>query len=153
MMNIFQKVHCKGYLKSVHDGVYIQIFNPDGTFCDSKTVDSADCKAVAYRSTLKPNGLNEVIEIADLSDWSGESVEKTYRERIAEEFDGFVVGYTRVKTKGRIGTDWGCINYGFGDIREYGHCFKTIDEYAKVGVVYFKNNCKRYVLVEDMEND
>lgn len=150
-MKLFERVHCKGYLKKVNDGVYIQMFNPDGTFCDSKTVDSADAKAIAYKSTITSNGLNKDIEIADLSEWSGESVEKIYRVRVATEFDGFLVGCTRVKMTGRIGTDWECVNYGFGDIREYGHCFKTIDEYPKVGVVYFKNNCKRYVLMEDME--
>mgnify|MGYP003316348516 CR=1 FL=1 len=150
-MKLFERVHCKGYLKKVNDGVHIQIFNPDGTFCDAKTVDSADYKAIAYKEGVKPNGLSDPIEIKDLSEWDGDSVEKIYRERTEEEFDGFLVGVTRVKVSGRIGTDWECVNYGFGDIREYGHCFKTIDEYPKVGVVYFKNNCKRYVLMEDME--
>lgn len=149
-MKLFERVHCKAYLKKVSDGVYIQLFNSDGTFCDKKYVESADCKAIAYKSTIGSDGLNREVELADLSEFCGESVEKIYRVRIAEEFDGFLVGCTRVKVTGRIGTDWDCIDYG--DVyREYGHCFKTVDEYPKVGVVYFKNNCKRYVLLEDME--
>ena len=147
-MNIFQKVKCKAYMAKAHDTVRIQLFNADGTFCDTKTVDDYKAKAIAYK--YDPDK-HEEVEIKDLSEFDGGFVEKIYRERIEEDFCGVLVGFTRINVKGRIGTDWECVNYGFGDIREYGHCFKTRDEYPKVGVVYFKNNCKRYVLMEDME--
>lgn len=149
-MNIFQKVKCKAYMAKAHDTVRIQLFNADGTCCDAKTVDDYEAKAIAYK--YDPGKLEEV-EIKDLSEFDGDSVEKVYRKRIEEDFCGMLVGFTKINVKGRIGTDWECIpDCGFGSYREYGHCFKEITERQKVGVVYFKNNCKRYVLTEDMES-
>lgn len=136
-MNIFQKVHCKAYLKKVRDGVYIQLFNPDGTFCHEDTITDFESKAIAYKG-------DEVLK--DLSDFSGDCVEKTYRERVETEFDGILVGITHVDVKGLIGTDCGSNAIG----REYGYCSKEIKERPKVGVVYFKNNAKRYVLLSDI---
>ena len=140
---LFTKVRCKAYLKKAHDGTFIGFEDSLGIPVDTQTVDSADIRAFVWRY----NPEKFIHEKAEELGWEGSSVEKTYRERIEEEFSGFVVGYTRVKVKGRIGTDWECDYYH----REYGHCFKTADDYPKVAVVYFKNNCKRYVLLEDME--
>lgn len=148
MVKLFTKVHCKAYMKKICDNVYIQFYNADGTFCYDKTITDYKAKAIAYGFDEEKLGQ---IELADLSEFDGESVEKTYRKRTECEFDGFVVGYTRLDVKGRIGTDWESYDYGFGDIHEYGHCFKNITDRPKVAVVYFKNNCKRYVLPEDME--
>jgi hypothetical protein len=141
---LFTMVKCKAYLKKAHDGVYIGFEDEFGNPIMNKTVDSADAKAVAWK--LNPDTLRQE-KIKDLGDWCGDCVEKTYRERIEEEFTGCVVGYTKIKVKGRIGTDWEYDPY-YG---EYGHCFKEITECPKVAVVYFKNNAKRYVLPEDME--
>lgn len=146
-MKLFKKVHCKAYLKKIKDGVYIQFFNPDGTYYDDRFVYDYDIKAIAYRTKFDEKGLNCDEEIADLSEFDGSSVEKIYRTRIEHEFDGFVVGYTKVDTKGRIGTDWDSGEY----CREHGHCWKEITERSKVAIVYFKNNCKRYVLLDDLE--
>lgn len=143
-MKIFKKVKCHAYMKRIHDGIYIAFEDEYGMPIVTKAVTDPSIKAFAWR--LNPNTLiNE--KFADLSDWCGESVEKTYRERIEEEFTGFVVGYTKINTKGYIGTDWEAPAYG----QEYGYCFKRITESPKVAVVYFKNNVKRYVLIEDME--
>lgn len=150
MVKLFTKVHCKAYMAKVHDTVRIQLFDEDGTLCTTKTVNSYKCKAIAYK--FDPEKCEE-IEIKDLSEFDGDSVEKIYRERKECEFDGVVVGYTRINVKGLIGTDWQSYDYGFGDLHEYGHCFKEITERVKVAVVYFKNNCKRYVLPEDMEGN
>lgn len=143
---LFTMVKCRAYMKKVHDGVFIGFEDEFGTPITTKTVDSSDVKAYAWK--LNPETLIDE-KFADLSEWCGQSVEKKYRERIEEEFTGCLVGITRIKVSGRIGTDWECHPY-YG---EYGHCFKTIDEYPKVAVVYFKNNCKRYVLPEDIEEE
>lgn len=148
MIKIFSKVHCKAYLAKAHDMVRIQLFDADGTFCKDKVVHDYKCKAIAYKFDPKKF---EDVEIKDLSEFDGDSVEKIYRERKECEFDGVVVGYTMIDVKGFIGTDWDSYDYGFGDIYEYGHCFKNITDRPKVAVVYFKNNMKRYVLPEDME--
>ena len=143
-MKLFIKVKCKAYLKKVHDGIFIGFEDAYGNPILTKTVDNPDIKAFVWK--LNPDTLiNE--KVKELDSWCGDSVEKIYRERIEEEFTGFIVGYTRINVKGRIGTDWEDHLY----YEEYGYCFKEIDEYPKVAVVYFKNNCKRYVLPEDIE--
>ena len=141
---IFQKVHCKAYMKRIYDGVHIQFFNPDGTYCYDRTVKDYGCRAVAYRPSADSS---QEEKIADLSEFDGSSVLKTYRERTECEFDGFLVGFTRILATARIGTDWMSDKY----TPEHGFCFKHAEDYPKVGVVYFKNNMKRYVLPEDME--
>lgn len=147
-MQLFKKVHCKAYLKKISDGVYIQLFNQDGSYYTDKCVFKYDTvKAIAYKTKLDENMMNCDEELADLSSFDGGYVEKVYRERVECEFDGFVVGYTKINTKGIIGTDWDSDNY----VREYGYCWKQITERPKVAVVYFKNNIKRYVLLDDME--
>ena len=145
---LFSIVRCRAYLRKVKDGVYIQMFNPDGTFYDGRFMNQYDGKAIAYKTDYDSDDFeNRDEEIADLSEFCGQTVEKVYRERIEEDFTGCVVGYTTVKVKGVIGTDWNDNPYG-GD---FGHCFKRATVVPKVGVVYFKNNCKRYVLLDDME--
>ena len=135
---LFVKVRCKAYLKKVSDGVRIELFNADGSTCFDKVVKEYACKAIAYDGSGK--------EIADLSDFFGESVRKVYRKRIECDFVGVVVGYTKVDVSGVIGTDWEDNPF----TGEYGHCFKEITDRQKVAVVYFKNNCKRYVLLDDI---
>lgn len=103
MVKLFSKVHCKAYMKKISDNVHIQFYNADGTFCHDKTVTDYKAKAIAYGFDEEKLGQ---IELADLSEFDGESVEKTYRKRTECEFDGVVVGYTTISVKGRIGTDW-----------------------------------------------
>ena len=100
----------------------------------------------AYKRSDNPDLYEE--ELADLSEFDGSYVNKTYRERIECDFDGFVVGFTKVDTKGIIGTDWESGDYEY--IKSHGYYFKTIKERPKVAVVYFKNNVKRYVLLDDL---
>lgn len=137
-MKLFQKVHCTAYMKAVKDGVYIQLYNADGTLCTANFVKEYKARAIAYK---------EDKEIKDLSEFDSSCVEKTYRKRVEAEFDGVVVGFTRVDVKGLIGTDWSDDPHA----PDVGYCFKEITERPKVGVVYFRNNCKRYVLPEDMK--
>lgn len=137
-MKLFTKVNCKAYLKDVKDGVYIQLYNSDGSLCNASTVTDINSSAYAYKE-------DEVIK--DLSSFDGDCVEKVYRKRVEKEFTGFLVGITSVAVKGIIGTDWEEPPY----CAPYGYCFKEIKETEKVGVVYFRNNAKRYVLLADME--
>ena len=135
---LFVKVKCKAYLKKANDGVHIEFFDHNGMFYSNKIVRDTEGAAIAYK-----NGK----QFKDLSDFCGESVTKIYRERIEEEFTGIVVGYTKINMEGIIGTDWEYDSY----CGEYGHCFKKITKRPKVAVVYYQNNCKRYVPVEDLE--
>lgn len=136
-MKLFTKVHCKSYLKRVHDGVHLELYHIDGTLYLEKTVDSPDwVKAFAYTADGKE------IEM----EFDGGGVQKTYRSKVPCEFDGMLVGITTVKTAGEIGLDW-----EYSDNYSYGHVFKTTTETEKVGVVYYRNNTKRYVPLSDME--
>lgn len=143
-MKIFIKVKCHAYLRKAHDGIRITIYDKDGYVCSNKTVADPSYKALVETFDFDKA---EYVTLANLSEWDGSGYEKTYRERVEEEFTGVVVGITEVNVKGQIGTDWECDEYG----REYGHCYKLITDRQKVAVVYFKNNAKRYVPLEDLE--
>lgn len=136
-VKLFEKVKCKAYLKEIHDGVRMQIYDPSGNDFGGNRVPNTNYKAIAYKENNK---------IADLSEYDGSAVDKVYRERVETEFKGVIVGYTYLTIKGRIGTDWYDDPYF-----EYGYCYKLATERPLVGIVYFKNNAKRYVLIEDME--
>lgn len=142
-VKLFSMVKCKAYLERVKDSVHIVQYNEDGTICFDGYQTQLHGKAIAYKFDADKG---EEVEIADLSEYCGQSVEKTYRVRKEQEFVGCVVGYTRVNTKALIGTDWNDSPF----TAEFGFCFKEITECPKVAVVYFKNNCKRYVLPEDI---
>ena len=143
-IKLFAKVHCKGYMAKIRDTVHIQLYDSSGREVrNADTVNDYNSKAIAYRYD---EDRNEEVQIADLSEFDGGSVEKTYYERTEAEFDGVLVGYMRLNVKSLIGTDW----YE-DEHRSYGYCFKKVTEKPKVGVVYFRNNSKRYVLVEDLE--
>lgn len=146
-MELFHKVKCRAYLKKVSDGVHIIISDPNGRVYEHNSVAISDFgKVKAEACRLTENFETEVI--ADLSNFEGETVEKTYRRRVEETFTGFIVGVTHVKVKGVIGTDWRSDEY-----YEHGYCFKETTDQPKVAVVYFKNNCKRYVLLDDIESE
>jgi len=147
-VELFSHVNCTGYMKPIKDGIVIQIYDSNGKFYSEKCVKSADCKAIA----IKLNYPNEDIELKDLSEWCGETVEKTYYERVEKNFTGVLVGYKKLVTKRYLGTDW-CDYYVDDTDRSYGYCFKTPSEVIDVAVVYYKNNCKRYVRLEDICNE
>lgn len=148
---IFRKVHCKAYMKQIKDGVHLSVFHADSYEpVTGSSWGELDIQVIAER-TYYENGEWREEELADLSGFEGDSVHKVYRERVEEEFDGFLVGYTRVTTTGEIGTDTTMWPYNLsGDLEEVFHLFKNTHQ-EEVGVVYFKNNAKRYVLIEDIE--
>lgn len=145
-MKIFQRVRCKAYLKKVKDGVMLNC--ADGGNPVSGNSWNHPISVVAIRGNY-PN-----IEEKDLSAFEGETVDKTYRERVEENFSGFLVGITYIVTAGKIGTDTSELPidmYGDDTCEIYHLTKETHGE--KVGVVFFKNNAKRYVLLDDMEEE
>lgn len=157
-MKIFQKVHCVAYLKKYSDGVHLECSKvyEDDSFKMEQHVDgnswSEPIKVIAVKDEYKDGKWTQT-EITDLSNFEGESVEKEYRVRVEEEFDGFLVGITHITTNGRIGTDMSYRLYNMdGDMAEVYHLTKETEQ-KKVGVVYFKNNAKRYVLLADMRGE
>jgi len=164
-MKVFQKVHCKAYMKKFSDGVRLECvkrtaYQFAGKECFSEEPakgsvwDVDDDIRVTAVQDIYENGEWRTEKLADLSEFDGGSVEKRYRKRVEEEFDGFLVGITRVVTTGHIGTDYTEQHVHAGEFGNYDayyhHLFKE-PAYEKVGVVYFRNNAKRYVLLDDME--
>ena len=162
-MKIFRKVHCKAYLKKQSDGVRLDcwkkiFYNFGGKEGWSEEPakgstwgEDEKIRVLAIKSVYE-DGMWKDKQIADLSSFEGETVEKVYRHRVEEEFDGFLVGITNIVVTGRIGTDYDMVPYNMnGDLEGIYHLTKDVD-YQKVGVVYFKNNSKRYVLLDDMED-
>ena len=149
MMNkLFVKVKCRAYMRKIKDGVYIQGFNPDGSMItNGRNRFNYGDKLIAYGKGPNWEEDFQDVELKDLSSCEGDSVTKKYRERIEEEFTGVVVGYTTVKCEGLLGTDW--YDESYSD--EFCFIFKETTYAPKVAVVYFKNNCKRYVLLDDLE--
>lgn len=143
-IKLFSMVKCNGYMEKANDGVSIWMYDESGQMCKVCSAVSA----IAMRRN-KDNGLLEDFE--DLSEFSGQTVEKTYYKREEEEFIGCLVGYKRIVATGMIGTDTYGICVGFGDEKSVNCCIKKPKWNPKVGVVYYKNNAKRYVLAEDME--
>ena len=157
-MKIFQKVHCKAYLQKHHDGVFLECWEEKGNedFVMRHPAEGNRWKepirVIAIKTEYTSKGY-ETKEIADLSGFEGETVEKQYRIRVEEDFDGFLVGITSITVTGRIGTDMTMYPYNMdGGLEEVYHLTKETDK-QKVGVVYFKNNAKRYVLLEDMRGE
>lgn len=148
-LKLGDKVHCKAYLQRFSDGVYLYPCKYDGSPMEGNSWgDMCECKA--FRNECV-NGKYVTTEIADLSGFEGETVEKQYRRKVEADFDGVFVGYTRIVVSGRIGTDMTMRPYNMsGDLEEVYHLTKDTDK-QKVGVVFFKNNAKRYVPIEDME--
>lgn len=139
---IFRKVHCKAYLQKFSDGVHLECF-------EIEPESGAEIPTTLSRWSVDKN-INVTAcrweeEIKDLSACEGEYVVKQYRRRVEEEFDGFLVGVTRITTSAQIGTDYYDDTY-----REYHRIYK-IAQTERVGVVYFKNNAKRYVPLEDIK--
>ncbi len=143
---IFRKVHCKAYLQKFSDGVHLECFEIEP---ESGAEIPTTLSRWSVDKNIKVTACRWEEEIKDLSACEGEYVVKQYRRRVEEEFDGFLVGVTRITTSAKIGTDWStdrfCDSY-----TEYMHLFKQPNT-EKVAVVYFKNNVKRYVPLEDIK--
>ena len=162
---LFTRVHCRAYMQKYSDGVRLECWKPENDIIsfDGQLTHEFEKRSVwDVDDDVRVTAVRDVYEdgewrtehLKDLSDFEGSGVEKRYRRRVEEEFDGFLVGITRVVTTGLIGTDYSeqhihAMEFGNYD-RYYHHLFKNRNT-EKVGVVYFKNNCKRYVLLDDME--
>lgn len=165
MPKIFCKVKCNAYLKKESDGIRLECvkripyeFAGKSDYLEEPAQGNAwgmdeDISVKAVQA-IYTNGEYESVLLKDLSDFEGSSVLKTYYQRREEPFTGWLVGYTNIITSANIGTSSSEAHfsdemYGSAD-REWKHLTKD-PHYTKVGVVYFKNNSKRYVLPEDIE--
>lgn len=160
MPKIFCKVKCNAYLKKESDGIHLECvkrtpyeFAGKSGYLEEPAQGNAwnmdeDIRVEAVQD-IYTNGKYETVPLKDLSDFEGSSVLKTYYHRKEEPFTGWLVGYTNIITSANIGTS-SSEYYADAYAREWKHLTKD-PHYTKVGVVYFKNNSRRYVLPEDIE--
>lgn len=138
---LFSMVKCCAYLKPVRDGVNIMFLSPEEI---RNLFGSKEMEKYPYGKAIAHTAEGE----KDLSSFEGDSVEKTYRVRMEKQFKGYVVGYTTVKVKGIIGTD----SYS-NDYEEGVYFFKNTTERVEAAIVFYGNNRKRYVLLDDIEEE
>lgn len=129
---LFQKVNCKGYLKKVYDGRFIETFKNEG--------ETLDC---TYVDTNNPDLDIECQYCGDLD------FLKTYYKHKERKFTGVVVGFKDIVIDGYLTVDTSCNWNGC----EYTKLGKQVNKTSLCAIVYYANNRKRYVPLKDIEQE
>lgn len=163
-----EKCICKGYLKKVKDGAYIQRFSPDQTMdhqehyvLHSRELDIAASKKNTRTPFDDDVDFDFMIDAAERED-DGKFVPeyderesrccgehellKTYYERKEMNFSGVIVGRKRVVAKGWLVVDTVTPYYS----PEYCVIRKEPEESIDCAIVYYAEGKKRYVPFEDL---
>lgn len=121
---LFSKVSCSSYLKKVSDGNFIEVKEGDAfyNFGNSGRIIKSEC-------------------CGDLD------FIKTYYELKTKDFEGFVVGFKSVTVAGFLVAS---TDYHYDGI-EYVTIDKEPSETVNIAIVYYGNNRKRFVPVDDIE--
>lgn len=129
-MNLFDKIRCKGFYKPVHDGVWIELDN----------------------DSLKANKCNSSLTGDAVEEYNVDCVEKTYYEHVQSNFSGVIVGFKNLVIKGYLDVNYEdeC-DVGVDVIPEKFYVSKRPKETVKCAIVYYANNMKHYVPIEDIE--
>lgn len=122
---LFQKVKCKSYLRKIYDGRFIQTYKNDDNLLDCEYVD-----------TNNPN-----LDIECECDGTLEFL-KTYYERKEKEFYGMLVGFKDIVATGYLIAE----TDGYGTIIR-----KQAKDIVRCAIVYYANNKKRYVPIDEVE--
>jgi hypothetical protein len=125
---LFKKVQCTAFLKKVYDGKFIQVCNIDGYDC------------AEYADTNNPD-----LDLKCECDGSLKFL-KTYYEPKAREFMGIVVGIKKIIVTAYLTAE---TNYDYTG-REYLRISREPEKIIECAVVYYRNNCKRYVPLENI---
>lgn len=126
-VKLFDKCKCKGFYKKVYDGAYIVL--------DTQNL-TAD---------LMNSHSDKVIE-EDV-----ECAEKVYYEHKNGNFSGVVVGFVYLTVVGYLDVIYDCgVNVGFGTMPDKYYISKRPKETVKCAIVYYSDNKKHYVPIEDI---
>ena len=124
-MKLFDKVRCKGFYAKFNDGKCI--------FLDTNNL-SADFMCG-----------EDIIEDDD------ERIEKTYFRHKEMNFSGIIVGFTDLTISAWLEAVWqDAVDVGIGVIPEKYFVHKTVKDRVKCAVVYYANNKKHYVPLNDI---
>lgn len=131
-MKLFDKVKCKGFYKKFNDGRWL--------YLDKKTLtaDAMDNNLTDWKNdgTVEKNV---------------EYIEKTYYQHVDKHFCGVIVGYKDIIVTGYLDAIYeeGC-DVGIGVTPEAFYVSKRTKDIVKCAVVYYANNMKHYVPLEDI---
>lgn len=126
--NLFDVCQCKGFYKKAHDGIYIEL-------------DREKLTADAYTSAS---------DVAIESDC--DRIEKTYYEYVKANCRGVIVGFVDVVVKGFLDVIYNdAYDTGIGMTQEEFYVTKTPKEIVRCAIVYYANNKKHYVPLDDIE--
>lgn len=121
---LFKKVQCTSFLKKVHDGKYISIIADEAIYLNSNTP-----------------------EIEITSECCGDTdFLKTYYEIKEKSFSGFVVGIKEITVTAWLMADTEYDYFGSESLR----ISRQSKEVVKCAIVYYGNNCKRYVPMDSI---
>lgn len=127
-VKLFGKCKCKGFYKKSHDGIYIQL--------DDKNL-TADL--------MNSNNKDELVE-KDI-----ECAEKRYYEHKDGNFSGVIVGFVGLVITGYLDVIYDCgVDTGFGTTLDKYYISKRPKEIVKCAIVYYANNLKHYVPIDDI---
>ena len=129
-MKLFDKCKCTGFYKKAHDGVYIALDTQNFT---------ADL--------MNSNNRDELVE-KDI-----DRAEKKYYEYKKANFSGVIVGFVDLVVTGYLDVIYDCgVDVGFGTTPDKYYISKIPKEIVKCAIVYYANNKKHFVPVEDLHN-
>ena len=130
-MKLFDKVKCKGFYSKVHDGTFIYL-------------DTQNLKA----SHMNSNATDTECLVEDDVD----RAEKTYYKHVKQNFCGVIVGFTDLIVIGYLDVIYNdAIDVGVGILPEQFFVQKNPNHVEKCAIVYYANNKKHYVPLEDIE--
>lgn len=129
---LFQKVKCNGYLKKVSDGRFIETCKSEG--------ETLDC---TYVDTNNPDLDIECEYCGDLD------FQKTYFKHKPKRFTGVVVGFKDIVIDGYLTVET-VYNWNDCEYTKLGKQPKTTETCA---IVYYANNRKRYVPINNIEQE
>lgn len=130
MVQLFDFCNCKGFYKKAHDGIWINLNK------DELTADLCDS-----------NLCGDAILEHDI-----DRAEKTYYEYVKGNFKGVVVGFVDLVVKGYLDVIYQDVcDVGIGVIPEKFYVCKKPKDIVKCAIVYYANNKKHFVPLEDCE--
>ena len=129
---LFDKVRCNGFYKPHKDGIYIYL-------------DKENLRADLVNVNLWDNGKGGTVE-SDI-----EQAEKTYYKHVSQNFSGVIVGFKDLVIVGYLDVIYDDpIHTGLGTIPEKYYIAKIAKDVAKCAIVYYADNKKHYVPLEDI---
>lgn len=133
---LFKRVDCKSYYKKIKDGRFIY-FIPERDSereCDEYYYCGLDENGIPFEKECNADGARDFL--------------KTYYQKTEKPFRGIVVGVISLLIKAYLVAEYQEDPYSG---RGFTQISREPEEMATVAIVYYGNNRKRFVSIEDLE--